>query len=62
MLLAKIYFLPSCYALYYASREVLSIIRDDDDDDRYFYLLLFNFIFYYHVISFLLLFLSRFIC
>ena len=44
MLLSKIYFLPSCYALYYASREVLSIIRDDDDD-RYFNLLLFNFIF-----------------
>ena len=35
MLLSKIYFLPSCYALYYASREVLSIIRYDDDD-RYF--------------------------
>ena len=38
MLLSKIYFLPSCYALYYTSdtsREVLSIIRDDDDD-RYF--------------------------
>ena len=46
MLLSKIYFLPSCYALYFASREVLSIIRDDDD--RYFYsvnVLLFNFIF-----------------
>ena len=46
MLLSKIYFLPSGYALYFASREVLSIIRDDDD--RYFYsvnVLLFNFIF-----------------
>ena len=29
------YFLASRYALYYASREVLSIIPDDDDD-RYF--------------------------